>query len=150
MTPSVTLLPNAVLVADCRVSRLTPNRQPQEHSYQDVSANAQATTVAITSTDPFIYNPKKGPAVAKIRPTIVQNELAEVFVTLQNPFLFELEIQSIGLRYVPLCSVVRSADGTALAALREYPSFANRFRRPFRQDHSTPFDSLEHHSKRVS
>lgn len=82
------------------ISRLSSNRQPREHPYQDVEANAKATTVATAPTDPFIYNPKKGPVAAKIRPTLVQHEVAEVYVTLQNPFLFDLEIQSIELRFV--------------------------------------------------
>lgn len=78
--------------------RLSPNRLPFEHPYQDVEANAKATTTVITKRDPFIYSPKRGAATAKVRPTLVQNETAEVFVTLQNPFLFDLEIQSIELR----------------------------------------------------
>ena len=80
--------------------RLTANRLPFEHSYQEVNANAKATSAAIQATDPFIYNPKRGPATAKARPTLVQNEQAEVFVTLKNPFLFDLDIQSIELRCV--------------------------------------------------
>lgn len=84
--------------------RLSHNRLPFEHPYQDVAA-AQAPPSAATALgtkDPFIYNPKKGPTAARARPTIVLNEVTEVMVTLQNPFLFELEIQNIELRSVYL------------------------------------------------
>lgn len=77
-------------------ARLSPNRLPQEHPYHD--STSAKSTIAVAA-ELFIYNPNKGPAATKARPTLVQNEVAEVFVTLQNPFLFELKIQSIELRY---------------------------------------------------
>lgn len=92
----------ALELTKANLTRLPSNRRPFPHPYQDVAANAKATTAALTPTDPFIYNPKKGPAAAKSRPVIVQNEVAEVYVTLQNTFLFELEIQSIELSFVAL------------------------------------------------
>jgi hypothetical protein len=75
---------------------LSPNRFPFEHSLQE--AEAATTTAGPAKRDPFIYNPKRAGSAAKVRPTLVQNESAEVFLTLQNPFLFDLEIQSIVLR----------------------------------------------------
>ena len=78
---------------------LLHNRQTFEHPAQDALPSEDANAAAAQAKrNPFIYNPKKGPAVARERPTVVQNEIAEVFVTLQNPFLFDLEIQSIELR----------------------------------------------------
>lgn len=79
--------------------RLLPNRETFEHPVEDAKPTEDTTAAAAhAKSNPFIYNPKKGPAAARGRPTVVQNEIAEVFVTLQNPFLFDLEIQSIELR----------------------------------------------------
>lgn len=81
---------------------LLHNRQTFEHPARDAIPTEDAdAAAAYAKTNPFIYNPKKGPAAARSRPTVVQNEIAEVFVTLQNPFLFDLEIQSIELRLMP-------------------------------------------------
>ncbi|KAH7926321.1 hypothetical protein BV22DRAFT_1087325 [Leucogyrophana mollusca] len=47
-------------------------------------------------TDPFLYNPRKSLA-GKGKSILVQNEPIELVVTLQNPFVFELELQSLSL-----------------------------------------------------
>ncbi|GAA5864034.1 hypothetical protein JCM1840_000679 [Sporobolomyces johnsonii] len=83
------------LVVSLEVARLSPNRSPVEHPLQDASTETTASPAG--PRNPFIYDPRKGIKAAKTKPTLVQNEMAEVYVTLQNPFLFELEIQSIEL-----------------------------------------------------
>ncbi|GAA5925915.1 hypothetical protein JCM1841_004039 [Sporobolomyces salmonicolor] len=83
------------LVMSLEVAQLSPNRSPVEHPLQD--ASTETTAPPAGPRNPFIYDPRKGTKAAKTKPTLVQNEMAEVYVTLQNPFLFELEIQSIDL-----------------------------------------------------
>ncbi|GAA6003089.1 hypothetical protein JCM10207_001980 [Rhodosporidiobolus poonsookiae] len=80
------------LVMSLEVAKLSSNRAPVEQSTE--AANSAA---ASGPRNPFLYDPRKRPQAAKTRPSLVQNEATEVFVTLQNPFLFELEIQSIEL-----------------------------------------------------
>ncbi|KAF8636691.1 hypothetical protein AX17_003496 [Amanita inopinata Kibby_2008] len=46
--------------------------------------------------DPFLYNPRKA-VVGESKILVVQNEVMEFTVTLHNPFVFDLEIQSISI-----------------------------------------------------
>ena len=71
-----------------------------EHPYKDATDPAATVDEVTKPRNPFIYNPTKAPKAARARPTFLENEAAEVFVTLQNPFLFDLEIQNIELRCV--------------------------------------------------
>ncbi|GAA5872900.1 hypothetical protein JCM8547_003260 [Rhodosporidiobolus lusitaniae] len=80
------------LVMSLEVARLSQNRVPVEHALREAEK-----VDAGASRNPFLYDPRKRPQAAKTRPSLVQNETTEVYVTLQNPFLFELEIQSIEL-----------------------------------------------------
>jgi hypothetical protein len=67
------------------------------------------------ATDPFLYNPRKSLSaqvcicglfracasidlVLKGKTLVVQNEVLEFVVTLQNPFVFDLELQTLALR----------------------------------------------------
>ncbi|KAF9227891.1 hypothetical protein BS17DRAFT_693370 [Gyrodon lividus] len=63
------------------------------------SRTAPATAANLISgavTDPFLYNPRKSMnAQGKI--VLVQGELVELVITLRNPFVFELELQSVSL-----------------------------------------------------
>ncbi|GAA6044610.1 hypothetical protein JCM8097_006453 [Rhodosporidiobolus ruineniae] len=83
------------LVMSLEVARLTQNRLPFEHALRDAEIADGAGSSA--PRNPFLYDPRRRPQAAKSRPSLVQNEITEVFVTLQNPFLFELELQSIEL-----------------------------------------------------
>ncbi|GAA5989707.1 hypothetical protein JCM5350_007364 [Sporobolomyces pararoseus] len=84
------------LVMSLEIARLAPNRAVFEHPLQD--ASTEATTAAAGPRNPFIWDPRKNNRKStKLKPSLVQNETAEVFVTLQNPFLFDLEIQNIEL-----------------------------------------------------
>ncbi|BGP16900.1 hypothetical protein JCM10213v2_004908 [Rhodosporidiobolus nylandii] len=80
------------LVMSLEVAKLSQNRLPLEHALQE----AESADAATSSTF-FFYDPRKRPTAPKTRPALVQNEIVEVFVTLQNPSLFELEIPSIEL-----------------------------------------------------
>ncbi|BGP40785.1 hypothetical protein JCM10449v2_004750 [Rhodotorula kratochvilovae] len=82
------------LVMSLEVAKLSTNRVPHEHALQDAEPEVAAAT---GPRNPFLYDPRRRPQAAKTRPSVVQNEIAEVYVTLQNPFLFELEIQTIEL-----------------------------------------------------
>ncbi|SCZ89502.1 BZ3500_MvSof-1268-A1-R1_Chr9g10432 [Microbotryum saponariae] len=86
--------------------RLTPNRLPIEHSIKDAEANGTFNNFALAKKDPFIIGGQRSSLNAshdpndvssRIRPRLITNEVAEVFVTLQNPFGFDLEIQSMQL-----------------------------------------------------
>ncbi|SCV69753.1 BQ2448_1147 [Microbotryum intermedium] len=94
------------LVMSLEMAPLTPNRLPIEHSIKDVEANATFNNSALAKKDPFTIggnrralnnNHDPNDASSRIRPTLITNEVAEVFVTLQNPFGFDLEIQSMHL-----------------------------------------------------
>ncbi|KAM0789161.1 hypothetical protein ACM66B_000010 [Microbotryomycetes sp. NB124-2] len=79
---------------------LSPNRVTTEHATPEL-AGATASSTEIEATDkkdPFIFNPKRATTSStKTRMTLVQNEPVEAFVTLQNTFLFDLEVKSIEL-----------------------------------------------------
>lgn len=47
--------------------------------------------------NPFIYNPNAAKTAKRNNVLLVQNEVVEVWVTLQNPFLFELSVEAIEL-----------------------------------------------------
>ncbi|GAA5969112.1 hypothetical protein JCM3765_002183 [Sporobolomyces pararoseus] len=84
------------LVMSLEIARLAPNRAAFEHPLQDASTEGTAATAG--PRNPFIWDPRKNNRKStKLKPSLVQNETTEVFVTLQNPFLFDLEIQNIEL-----------------------------------------------------
>ena len=68
-----------------------------KHELQDADS-ADIQTPIIANKNPFIYNPfaKKRETTAAEQ-VLVQEELAEFRVTLQNPFEFDVEIESIAL-----------------------------------------------------
>ncbi|KPV77636.1 uncharacterized protein RHOBADRAFT_33796 [Rhodotorula graminis WP1] len=82
------------LVMSLEVVKLSSNRVPHEHALKDLELDS---TTAAGPRNPFLYDPRRKVQAAKTKPSVVQNETTEVYVTLQNPFLFELEIQNIEL-----------------------------------------------------
>ncbi|RDB21392.1 hypothetical protein Hypma_011623 [Hypsizygus marmoreus] len=50
-------------------------------------------------TDPFLYNPRKA-AAGQGKTLVVQKEILEFVVVLQNPYIFDLELQALSLRQV--------------------------------------------------
>ncbi|GAA5936717.1 TRAPPII-specific subunit TRS120 [Sporobolomyces koalae] len=84
------------LVMSLEIARMSPNRAPVEHPLQDASTDA--TTATSGTRNPFIWDPRNNTRKStKLKPTVVQHETTEVYVTLQNPYLFDLEIQNIEL-----------------------------------------------------
>lgn len=82
---SITLLPLAL------------HRLPIENPFSILTAKSSATNSLLSGiTDPFLYNPRRtsGPQSKNL---IVQGEPIELTITLRNPYVFDLEIQSISL-----------------------------------------------------
>ena len=90
---------------------LPPSHVPFEHPISE-AGEGKAEAATLSFQDAVVYNPlRKSKATSKVshykaklpknmivtfsKPILVQDELAEFFVTLQNPFLFELDIDSI-------------------------------------------------------
>ncbi|TBU35870.1 TRAPP II complex [Dichomitus squalens] len=63
-----------------------------------ILAHASAVPSAIISgkKDPFLYNPRKA-AVGQAKTVLVQNESFDLVVTLRNPYVFDLDLQSLQL-----------------------------------------------------
>ncbi|OAX44681.1 hypothetical protein K503DRAFT_795305 [Rhizopogon vinicolor AM-OR11-026] len=76
---------------------LALHRLPIENACSILTAKSSITDSLLTGiTDPFLYNPRKssGPQGKRL---IVQGEPVELTITLRNPYVFDLEIQSIAL-----------------------------------------------------
>jgi hypothetical protein len=75
----------------------------------DAAAGIEGSGTKPSTTNPFLYDPRTqavpSPDEAAV---LVQDDIAEVFVTLQNPFLFELEIAALSLRSVSRTAVLRA------------------------------------------
>ncbi|PPR08068.1 hypothetical protein CVT24_010529 [Panaeolus cyanescens] len=69
-----------------------PMEKPRsmQHQIADVKPLLQGLT------DPFLYNPRKA-AASQGKSLVVQKEELEFSVTLQNPYIFDLELQEISL-----------------------------------------------------
>ncbi|KAK4685431.1 trafficking protein particle complex subunit 9, partial [Tremellales sp. Uapishka_1] len=80
-------LPGQVVLS-LEVASLPPNKMPVEHS--------QAEIGPAKGKDPFLYNPRLK-AAGYGKTVIVANEQVDVFVTVSNPFAFDLEIQDLSL-----------------------------------------------------
>jgi hypothetical protein len=83
-------LPGRVILS-IEVASLPPSRVPIEHAREELGGGKDKGR-----KDPFLYNPRlKAPDVGKT--VLVSNEQVDVFVTLQNVFAFDLEIQDLSL-----------------------------------------------------
>ncbi|KAI0375001.1 hypothetical protein BV20DRAFT_1041173 [Pilatotrama ljubarskyi] len=72
-------------------------RVPIEKSLSILSQSTSATTSILTGVkDPFLYNPRKLMS-AQTKTVLVQNEPFELVITLQNPYVFDLDLQSLQL-----------------------------------------------------
>ncbi|KAI0780823.1 TRAPP II complex [Trametes elegans] len=72
-------------------------RLPIEKPISILSQSAAgATSILAGAKDPFLYNPRKLMS-AQTKTILVQNEPFELVVTLQNPYVFDLDLQSIQL-----------------------------------------------------
>ncbi|EAU88629.2 hypothetical protein CC1G_12021 [Coprinopsis cinerea okayama7 len=84
-------------VIDIALTPLPSIRVPIEKSKGVLQSQGSAVPLILQGgTDPFLYNPRraqagKGPAL------VVQHEPLEFFVTLQNPYVFEIELEELSL-----------------------------------------------------
>ncbi|EGN95949.1 hypothetical protein SERLA73DRAFT_111910 [Serpula lacrymans var. lacrymans S7.3] len=84
-------------VISISVSPLPLSRRPIESPVSALAPKQPAIDrILAGATDPFLYNPRRMTS-AMGKSMIVQNEVIEVTVTLQNPFIFEIELQSLSL-----------------------------------------------------
>lgn len=56
-------------------------------------------SVVTRATDPFLYNPRRS-LLVQGKTLVVEGEPLEFVVTLSNPYVFELELQNLALRFV--------------------------------------------------
>ncbi|WWC88812.1 uncharacterized protein L201_003725 [Kwoniella dendrophila CBS 6074] len=77
------------IVLSIEISGLPLNKLPIEHSINEIAVNDG-------KKDPFLYNPRLKAAEAG-KTVIVANEQVDVFVTVRNPFSFDLEIQDLSI-----------------------------------------------------
>ncbi|WVQ65923.1 uncharacterized protein L199_004101 [Kwoniella botswanensis] len=78
------------IVLSVEIASLPPNKIPIEHSINEISPIKEG------KKDPFLYNPRLKAAEAG-KTVIVANEQIDVFVTVRNPFTFDLEIQDLSI-----------------------------------------------------
>ncbi|GAA5987807.1 hypothetical protein JCM10908_007223 [Rhodotorula pacifica] len=83
------------LVLSLEVAKLATSRQPHKYRVPDATTSSAS---GAKPTNPFLYDPRsQSTPLREAGATLVQDEVAEVFVTLQNPFLFELNIAALSL-----------------------------------------------------
>ncbi|ORX40220.1 transport protein Trs120 or TRAPPC9 TRAPP II complex subunit-domain-containing protein [Kockovaella imperatae] len=75
-------------VLSIELTNLPPNRLPLEHSREEIATDK--------GRDPFLYNPRLRAAEAG-KTVLIAKEQTDVYVTLRNPFAFNLEIQDMSL-----------------------------------------------------
>ncbi|KAF8844938.1 hypothetical protein BDN67DRAFT_942470 [Paxillus ammoniavirescens] len=73
-----------------------PVENPTSLLASRASSAAPANLLSGAVTDPFLYNPRKF-MNPQGKTVLVQGELVELVITLRNPFVFELELQSVSL-----------------------------------------------------
>lgn len=79
------------MVLSVEISGLSPNKVPFEHARAEIDEVEKQG-----AKDPFLYNPRLK-AVEQGKTVLVTNEQVDVFVTIQNVFAFDLEIQDLSL-----------------------------------------------------
>lgn len=95
-------------------ARLPANRIPLEKPRSIQRSAKDMKPLVMGMTDPFLYNPRR--VMNKVRnkfttlcwelsfvweqgqTILTQNEVVEFIVTLQNPYIFDLELEEISLR----------------------------------------------------
>ncbi|KAJ7709879.1 TRAPP II complex [Mycena rosella] len=83
-------------VVSINLSSLPLVRLPIEKPLAALQARSSEIAPILTGgTDPFLYNPRR--ALGQGKSLVVQNELLEFVVVLKNPYVFDLEIQSLSL-----------------------------------------------------
>nr|XP_018262525.1 uncharacterized protein I303_05542 [Kwoniella dejecticola CBS 10117]OBR84683.1 hypothetical protein I303_05542 [Kwoniella dejecticola CBS 10117] len=77
------------IVLSIEIASLPSNKLPIQHSINEI-------VVKEGKKDPFLYNPRLKAAEAG-KTVIVANEQIDVFVTVRNPFTFDLEVQDLSI-----------------------------------------------------
>ncbi|KAJ6547608.1 TRAPP II complex [Mycena capillaripes] len=78
------------------LSQLPLVRLPIEKPLSALQSRSSDIAPILTGgTDPFLYNPRR--ALGQGKSLVVQNELLEFVIVLRNPYVFDLEIQSLSL-----------------------------------------------------
>ncbi|KWU44001.1 hypothetical protein RHOSPDRAFT_34430 [Rhodotorula sp. JG-1b] len=86
------------IVMSLEIAKLAKSRQPHKQRMPDAAAGIEGSGTKPTTTNPFLYDPRMQSSPSRDEAAVlVQDDIAEVFVTLQNPFLFELEIAALSL-----------------------------------------------------
>ncbi|KAG5727958.1 Transport protein particle subunit [Termitomyces sp. T112] len=70
-------------------------RLPVEKPISALQPTSSGISPILTGTDPFLYNPRK--VVGERKTLVVQRETLDFVVVLQNPYIFDLELQSLSL-----------------------------------------------------
>ncbi|KAG6850996.1 hypothetical protein H0H93_004483 [Arthromyces matolae] len=93
---SVTLAPYAPhsLSRSCELISVKLPAEKLVSALQSVSSKISPILTGVT--DPFLYNPRRA-ALGEGKNLVVQNEVLEFVVILQNPYIFDLEWQSLTL-----------------------------------------------------
>ncbi|CDZ96830.1 Targeting complex (TRAPP) subunit [Phaffia rhodozyma] len=84
------------IVLSLEAGSLPTSHQPIEHAMQDREIASSSSAKGLLR-DPFLFNPRSKSSGQGGTTPLVQNDNAEFFVTLRNPFGFELQIQNIRL-----------------------------------------------------
>ncbi|GLB34932.1 putative transport protein Trs120 or TRAPPC9, TRAPP II complex subunit [Lyophyllum shimeji] len=72
-------------------------RLPVEKPMSTLRSTSSGVVPILTgAADPFLYNPRKA-AAGQGKTLVVQKEILEFIVVLQNPYIFDLELQSLSL-----------------------------------------------------
>lgn len=82
------------LVVSMALLPLPSQRLPIERPMSFLNSEKNPLTARVTNT--FLYNPRESVNV-RDKATLVEGEVAELVVTLHNPFVFDLELQSVSL-----------------------------------------------------
>ncbi|KAG6832127.1 hypothetical protein H0H87_002439 [Tephrocybe sp. NHM501043] len=80
-----------------RLSSIPLARLPVEKPISALRSPPGVSPILTGGTDPFLYNPRKVPAIGEGKSLVVQKETLEFAVILQNPYIFDLELQSLSL-----------------------------------------------------
>ncbi|KAK7467129.1 hypothetical protein VKT23_004188 [Stygiomarasmius scandens] len=84
-------------VVGITIAPLPLMRLPIEKPLSALQPRLSAVNSILTGdTDPFLYNPRKS-SRTQGKTLVIQSESLEFVVTLQNPYVFDLEIQSLSL-----------------------------------------------------
>ncbi|KAG8836757.1 hypothetical protein FRC18_010798 [Serendipita sp. 400] len=83
-------------VVSVEVVPLPFSRIPLEHSKSELGLRESLQSPTSGARDPFIYNPRLRSSAAS-QTLLIQSEQLEFILTLQNPFLFDLELSNVQL-----------------------------------------------------